>query len=525
MKRIKIYFNIFLALLCLSFVLISCGGGKGVAAKKSFEIGEYDRAQKMFDKAYKAEKNRYHKGEYAYYLAECYRLKGLYKKAASTYNRAIRYKYDRDLAYLQMGDCYRAVGDYENAREAYKTYLSLSSGSLLARNGLVSCDLAEPLYPSMSEYDYDVIPDSGYVIAPAKQFNSKYSDYSPAFVGEDYDVVYFTSMRLPKKRKKTNRITGQGNSNIYMSKIDGSGEWSDPESLDEPFGQQIDDGTPSLTPDGKTMFFTRCPYDASKPNVAECYEIKRSGGRWGEPVRIIPGGDSTMMVAHPAISPDGNELFFVSDREGGIGGKDIYVTYRNTDGTWSEAENLGAMINTQGDELFPYVRDNGQLYFSSNGHPNYGGYDIYKAVKNEGGRYIVSNMGLPINSHFDDFGILFEGNKERGYFCSNRGNSKGVDNIYSFELPEVVLSLEMVVGSAEEKPLDKVVVRVIGSNGSNEKLRPTEEGLVAMYLDNDVDYLVLCTAKGHINKKLTISTVGKRKSEVIKLKVDLEPIK
>lgn len=232
-----------------------------------------------------------------------------------------------------------------------------------------------------------------------------------------------------------------------------------------------------------------------------------------------------MMVAHPAISPDGNELFFVSDREGGIGGKDIYVTYRNTDGTWSEAENLGAMINTQGDELFPYIRDNGQLYFSSNGHPNYGGYDIYKAVKNEGGRYIVSNMGLPINSHFDDFGILFEGNKERGYFCSNRGNSKGVDNIYSFELPEVVLSLEMVVGSAEEKPLDKVVVRVIGSNGSNEKLRPTEEGLVAMYLDNDVDYLVLCTAKGHINKKLTISTVGKRKSEVIKLKVDLEPIK
>jgi peptidoglycan-associated lipoprotein len=525
MKR-YVSFNkaMFVASVLVSVVLTSCGGGKGVAAKKSFEIGEYDRAQKMFDKAYNSEKNRYSKGEYAFYLAECYRLKGLYKKAASTYNRAIRYKYDRDLTYLLMGDCYRNVGDYEQAREAYKTYLTLSSGSLLARNGLASCDMAEPHFLGMDEYDFSVVPDSGYSIAQAKQFNSKFSDYSPAFVGEDYDVVYFTSMRMPKKRKKTNRITGQGNSNIYMSKIDGSGKWTEPEPLAEPFGQQIDDGTPSLTPDGKTMFFTRCPYDASKPNVAECYEITRSGGKWGEPLRVIPGGDSTMMVAHPAISSDGNTLYFVSDREDAIGGKDIYVTNRAADGSWSEAENLGAMVNTQGDELFPYVRDNGMLYFSSNGHPNYGGLDIFKAVKNEGGRYIVTNMGLPINSHYDDFGILFEGNRERGFFCSNRGNAKGVDNIYSFELPEVVISLETSVTSLSGEPLEKVMVRLIGSNGSNEKLRPAEDGTIALYLDNDVDYLVLCTAKGHVNKKLTLSTKGKRKSETIHLNVKLEPI-
>lgn len=508
-----------------SIFLVSCSGGKGVAAKKRFDLGEYDRAQKLFDKAYKTEKNRYHKGEYAFYLAECYRLKCLYKKAASSYNRAIRYKFDRDIAYLYMGDCHRSAGDYEQAREAYKTYLNLSSGSLLARNGLSSCDMAEKHHNEMVEYDYSMTPDSGYAVALAKYFNSKYSDYSPAFVGEDYDVVYFTSMRLPKKRKKTNRITGQGNSNIYMSKIDGSGEWTDAEPLEEPFGQQIDDGTPSLTPDGKTMFFTRCPYDDSKVNVAECYEIKRSGGRWGEPVRVIPGGDSTMMVAHPAISPDGNTLYFVSDREGGLGGKDIYVTNRNTDNSWSEPENLGAMVNTQGDELFPYVRDNGELYFSSNGHPNYGGLDIFKAVKNEGDRYVVTNMGLPINSNLDDFGILFEGNRERGFFSSNRGNSKGVDNIYSFELPEVVLSLETSLRSSSGQPLERVMVRLIGSNGMNEKLRPAEDGTISLYLDNEVDYLVLCTAKGHVNKKMSFSTKGKSKSETIKLDVELEPIK
>ena len=183
------------------------------------------------------------------------------------------------------------------------------------------------------------------------------------------------------------------------------------------------------------------------------------------------------------------------------------------------------MVNTQGDELFPYVRDNGELYFSSNGHPNYGGLDIFKAVKNEGDRYVVTNMGLPINSNLDDFGILFEGNRERGFFSSNRGNSKGVDNIYSFELPEVVLSLETSLRSTSGQPLERVMVRLIGSNGMNEKLRPAEDGTISLYLDNEVDYLVLCTAKGHVNKKMSFSTKGKCKSEIIKLDVELEPIK
>ncbi|MBP5364996.1 MAG: PD40 domain-containing protein [Bacteroidales bacterium] len=511
-----------MSVLTAATLLSACNGSKGTAGRNSFEIGEYDRALSKFSKAYSSEKNRYTKGEYAFYLAECYRIKGMNKKAATNYNRAIRAKFDRADAQLRMADCLRATGDFEGAREAYLLYQNKNSTSLLARNGLASCDLAEPMWKYMNEYDYKNAPDSGYIMSLAKQFNSKFSDYSPAFVGDDYDIVYFTSMRLPKKHKRTNRVTGQGNSTIYISRLDGRDNWTYPEPLEEPFSSQIDDGTPSLTPDGKVMYFTRCPYDPEQQNTAQCFEIKRSGGRWSDPVRVIPGGDSTMMVAHPAISPDGNTLYFVSDAAGGIGGKDIYKTEKGTDGKWTKAENLGAIVNTQGDEMFPYVRSNGTLYFSSNGHPGYGGLDIYKAEMNENGNHVVSNLGVPINSFGDDFGIVFAGNREEGFLSSNRANAKGVDNIYSFVMPEVVLMLEGSVRGNDGGVPQKSFVRIIGDDGSNNKIRLGDDGKFGQRINPGTEYIILCGAKGYINKKLTLSTKGKSRSETVRLDAVLD---
>lgn len=520
--KVKKLATLFVAFIIILFIT-ACSGGKGVAAWKSFEIGEYDKSLYLFAKAYSAEKNKYSKGEYAYYTAECYRIKGMNKKAASAYNKAIRNKYNRDDAWLKMGDCLRASGDFEGAREAYEMYLTKNSTSLLAQNGLASCNIAEPQWKVINEYDYKEAPDSGYVMSVAKQFSSKFSDYCPAYVGEDYDIVYFTSMRTAKKRRRMNRITGQGNSTIYMTRIDGQDVWTTPEVLEDPFSSQIDDGTPSLTPDGKVMYFTRCPYSPSQPNTAECYEVKRSGGRWGDPIRVIPGGDSTMMVAHPAISPDGNTLYFVSDIDGGIGGKDIYKTEKTTDGKWSKAVNLGAIINTRGDEMFPYVRNNGTLYFSSDGHPGYGRLDIFKAEKRETGQYVVKNLGVPLNSNGDDFGIIFAGNKEEGFLSSNRVGAKGIDKIYKFSLPEVVLMLEGKIKAIDGSVPQKCFVRIIGTDGSNNKIRSTDNGSFGQTLDTDVDYIILCGAKGYINKKITISTRGKSRSETLNLDVTLEP--
>ena len=511
-------------IVALAAILVACGSNRGVKAKKAFDIGEYDRAQNLYNKATVGEKNKFNLAEYYFHLAECYKKKGLYKKAASAYQTALKNKHKDNDIYFYMAQCQLASGQYDKAEENFEMYKSIvPHNRIVADNGIASCHLAQNSIKELTTYDYKNPPDTGYIVMLAKQFNSRSSDFSPAFVGDDYEVVYFTSMRSMRRRPKINRITGQSNSNIYMSKIDGGGQWTQPEELGDPFGEKNDDGTPAITADGKTMFFTRCPYNTDSENNAECYEVQRSGGRWGTPVRVLPGGDSTMMVAHPAISPDGQTLYFVSDKDGGHGGKDIYLTQRQPDGSWGEAENLGAIVNTQGDEMFPYVRDNGTLYFSSNGHIGYGGLDIYKAVKNDNGRYVVTNMGLPINSSSDDFGIIFQGNKEKGYFSSGRAKI-GIDNIFSFELPEVVLmydgKLTTTNGSAPKRPF----IKVIGSDGTNLKLRPDENGTFGFRADPGVTYLIQCGAKGYFSQKFRVDTNGKNRSETINLNVTLKPV-
>ncbi len=511
-----------LVILLVASFLSACSGNKAIKARKAYEIGEYDRAQKFYEKAQSGEKNRAAKAEYAFYRGDCLRKKGMYRAAAQAYQQAWKLKHKDNDLYLLMGDCYLAAGQIDKAEENYLLYKTVASANALkADEGIASCKMARENQKALKEYDYKNPPDTGYIIAPAKMFNSKSSDYSPAYVGDDYEVVYFTSMRSPKKRRKTNRVTGQSNSSIYMSKVDGGGDWTAPEMLEDPFGQKFDDGTPSLTSDGKTMYFTRCPYDAEKENNAQCYEVKRSGGRWGDIVRVMPGGDSTMMVAHPAISPDGTTLFFVSDKKGGVGGKDIYYTEKQTDGSWSEAVNAGGIVNTRGDEMFPYVSENGTLYFSSNGHAGYGGLDIFKAVKNENGRYVVSNMGLPINSASDDFGIVFKGNKNEGLFTSGRMKA-GIDNIFTFILPDVVLMCDGKLAAEDGSLPSRAFIKVIGSDGTNMKLRPNDDGAFGFKAEPETTYLIQCGARGYISQKFTIDTNGKTRSENIVLNVKLK---
>lgn len=505
-----------ISVLLIFSIVASCSiGNKMGKANKAYLIGEYHRAASQFKKAYKKEKNKYTRGEISFYLGECYRLTNKPNKATSNYSKSVRYKYENIEAELFLANTYLSRGKYEDAREAYESYLEKKSLDRRAHNGLASIRL--------------VMNDSiktRYQVEKVKALsNTRFSDYSPCYPGSEYDQVYFSSMRTEKKSRKRNRITGQGASNIYMARIDAKGEWTDAEPLDASVNTDFDEGAATMSADGKTMYFTRCPYDDEKPLSAEVYEVSRSGGKWGTPSQIAIGGDS-LLVAHPAISPDGNILYFVSDMPGGYGGKDIWKAEKGGETGWGEPVNMGSVINTPGNEMFPYVRVDGTLYFASDSHVGYGGLDIYRAVfDDEAGHYIVNNLGRPINSEGDDFGIVFKGMDEEGLFSSSRGSSKGVDNIYSFILPKLEFSMRgKVFSQKDEAPLTDAYVRLIGTDGTNIKLKIQEDGAFGVKLNKQTDYVFMAAGKGYFNYKKKFTTVGLADNTIFEFEVPMMPV-
>ncbi len=499
------------------FILFTLGcsiGNKYSAGKKAYDIGEYHRAIPLFKKAYSKEKNKYAKGEISYFLGDCYSRINLPIKAASAYSKSVRYKYEVREAELFMADSYRNAGKYEKALEAYESYYEKAPRDLRAINGVKSCNMA--------------VNDPGierYQVEKMKSLNSKFSDFCPLYSGKDFDQVYFTSMRTEKKKRKRNRITGQGGADIYFSHIDSKGKWAKPEALEEPINTSFDEGTGSLTADGKEMFYTRCRYEKEEATAPEIFQMSRSGGRWSEPVPVQLGIDS-VMIAHPAISPDGSILYFVSDIPGGRGGKDIWRSEKSGEG-WSSPVNMGIDINTPGNEMFPYVRSDGTLYFSSDTHVGYGGLDIFKATKKEtrnGEIWEITNLGLSVNSYADDFGVTFKGIDEEGILSSTRGSSRGIDNLFSFIMPKLEFALEgSVLSRKTGKPVPGAYLRLIGTDGTNIKLTIQEDGSFQMKLKPKTEYVQLVAAKGYFNHKEKFSTTNEIENKTFNFEIDLLP--
>ena len=502
---------ILLAEIVISLLLFGCSSGKKISqAQKAFEIGEYTKAAELYKKAYSKEKNKYNKGEYSYYMGESYRITNKPTRAASAYSRAVRYEYPVREAQLYLAECYRKAGKLDKAIPEYEAYLEKVPADTRAQKGLASCMMTQK-----------GVKENRYMIEKIKRLNSRHSDFSPAFAGKSYDYVIFSSMRTEAKKRRKNRITGQGISSIYFSKIDSKGEWSEPEAFEEPINNPaFDDGAPNVSADSKTLYFTRCRFDNEKPIGAEIVFCSRSGGKWAEPEAIVMGEDS-LVVAHPAIHPDGETLYFVSDREGGYGGKDIWYAKKSKDG-WGEPTNAGSAINTKGDEMFPYVREDGVLFFSSDTHIGLGGLDLFKAVPDEEKEWLVSNMGAPINSAGDDFGIVFKGKQEEGIFSSSRGSSKGIDNLYSFVLPKLHFTLNGTVKNINGEIVEGAYLRLIGSDGTTMKINTPTDGSFKVKLKPDTEYVFLVAAEGYLNEKVKFSTSGEMDDRDFAFDVTLE---
>ncbi len=486
---IKTVITAFIALLSLT----SCKTPKLSVANEQFERGEYFEAAKTYRSVYgklKPREDRALRGEVAYQMATCYRRLNMAARASGAYQNAIRYEYPDSTAYYYLGRSLQMEGKYQAAIDAYMKYLKLCPGDLLAKEGLRGCQGA-------IRAKADKKPR--YQVKAAKLFNSRRADFAPMFLDKELNTIYFTSSNEKATGTNKSEITGTKKSDIFFSRKDEKGNWQRPEPAEGELNSENDEGIVSFSPDGQTMYLTMARRLPDAPTTVEIFTSRRSDATWSAPQKFEITADTLSAMGHPAVSPDGTYLYFSSDMPGGFGGKDIWrINLKERAGS---LENLGEQINTPGDEMFPYVRTDSLLYFSSDGHPGFGGLDLFKARLNStGDRWSVDNLGLPMNSSGDDFGITF-GEGESGFFSSNRGDAKGYDHIYSFLLPEIKITISGYVVDKDDEPVPNAIIRIVGDDGSNQKEVARDDGSFKFNLDRGVKYVMLAGAKGYLNVK------------------------
>ena len=513
-----------LAIGCWLLALVTGCAGADQAVKKGdkfYALGEYYDAANQYKKAYSQTppKQRALRGRRALKMAECYRRINYTQKAIAAYNNAVRYKQEDSLTHLYLGQQLMKNGSYKEAAKAFQTFLD-SAGNYafsdsrdyvqLARRGLRSAQQA----PAWKQ------EGSAYTVKRENFFNSRRAEYSPMLAGEENNQLFFTSTRNQAKGDELSGITGTKNGDIFMSQKDDKGKWQRPEVIDSELNSEFDEGACSFTPDGRTMYLTVCKTDPQYPRYAVIATSNRSDAAWSKATELKLTHDTLSAYAHPAISPDGEWLYFTSNMPGGMGGYDIWRVRLTTSGV-AGVENLGAPINTPGDELFPTFRPNGDLYFSSDGHEGMGGLDIYIAkpaenhdnISENSQLYELEHPGYPLNSQGDDFGMTFEGLKNQGFFSSNRGDGKGWDHIYSFYNPEIIQTVTGWVYEQDGYELPAGQVYMVGNDGTNLKLSVKGDGSFTQQIKPGVDYVFLGTCKGFLNHQEQLRVEPSTESE------------
>ncbi len=569
-------------------LLSSCGADQAVKkGDKFYALGEYFDAASQYKKAYSQTpaKERDLRGKRALKMAECYRRINYTQKAISAYNNALRYHQGDSLTHLYLAQQLMKNGNYKEAAKNFEMAISdlqlavsqapkvqdskvqdakAQDSEVKASKGKGSKVKAskrkaskdkktkekaskaqepkvESPKPRVNTQELSTLislaktglrsaqqaaqwkeEGSTYIVKRENFFNSRRSDYSPMLAGEDNDRLYFTSTRNQSKGDDLSGITGTKNGDIFFSQKDDKGKWQRPEAIDTELNSSEDEGACCFTPDGRTMYLTQCKTDASYPRYANIATSQRSDAAWSKATELVLTHDTLSAYAHPAVSPDGQWLYFVSNMPGGKGGYDIWRIRLTTSGVGG-VENLGAPINTAGDEMFPTFRPNGDLYFSSDGHEGMGGLDIFIAKPNGRG-WLIEHPGYPLNSQGDDFGMTFEGLKNKGYFSSNRGDGKGWDHIFSFEKPEVIQTVKGWVYEAEGYELTQAQVFMVGNDGTNLRLSVKGDGSFTQEIKPGVEYVILGTCKGFLNHQEQIKVDSVKVSEEYVLQFPLASI-
>ena len=497
MKRI-LYIVVGLLLASVSLSLTSCKGPKLKDADEAYDRGEYFDAATIYRKLYNIynrKEDAWLRGELAYQLGMCHLKLNQGNRAAAAFQNAIRYEYDDSTALLRLAQAQQREGQYASAIKNYQEYLEYDPDNWEALVGIRGCELA----PQWKE------EGSRYIVKQDKVLNSRRADYCPMFLDKNLEYVYLTSTNEKSTGELRSEITGTKKGDIYVSKRDEKGNMSRPEVVDGGLNTEHDEGAAAFSPDGSTMYLARAVRQ-DWPTTVEIYTSTRSEAKWSAPQKFEITADTLSNYSDPFVSPDGQWLYFVSDMPGGQGGTDIWrINLKDKHGT---LENLGPQLNTKGNERFPNMRTDSLLYFASDGHPGMGGLDLFVATlqprdektRHDLDRWVVENMGVPMNSSADDFGITF-GKGESGYFSSNRGDARGYDHIFTFVKPDLQIWISGYVVDKDDEPVPNAVIRIVGDDGSNQKTAAKPDGSFRFDLKRGVKYAMMAGAEGYFNAR------------------------
>jgi peptidoglycan-associated lipoprotein len=498
-----------------------------VEADNAFKSKQYFNAIELYKKAYTKAKKKEEKANIIFAIGECYRLTGDSKQAEAWYVKAIKANYTDPKAKLYLADAKKAQEKYNEALIEYQNYQTDAPSDPRGENGIKSCELATKWKENPTRYKVENMA----------LINSKDPDFAPCYADKKYNKLYFTSMRPGVTGGAFDGSLGEFYSDLFETQMDKNGRWSTPTPLAPPVNTADNEGLCTVTKKSDLMVFTRCLSEKGTTSLNQLYFTVKKGNGWGEPERINFCND-TNKFASPTLSSGGTILIFSSDLPGGQGENDLWMSnYNKKEKKWDAPVNLGPNINTAGNDLFPFLHEDGTLYYSSDGQLGMGGLDIFKAEKKGKGEWTnVTNLKYPLNSAGDDFGIIFEGAKERGYLSSNREGTKGADDIWSFVLPPLLFSITgTVVDTKFKEPIEGVVVKLVGSDGSTVQTKTDAEGKykfaengTARYVNTNTSYTVstevgndIVTKKaqlGFVNSsaKSKVTTVGVEEAKTFK---------
>jgi peptidoglycan-associated lipoprotein len=443
------------------------------------------------------------------------------KKAEINYQRLIKNKYadEKPEVYLYYADALRAQGKYAEALPVYEQYLVKAPNDPLAMAGKAGCEMNEIKNPD----------ESRWAVRPIKEINSSDDDFGAVYTDSKFNSILFTSNRKGTIGKEKDNWTDGYFSDFFTSAKGKSENYTAPVLADDRdlINTKANEGAGCFDDQFKKFYFTRCEKMNKDKEYCRIFEATKAGNSWGRPQLLY--ADSLGNAGQPAISTNGLWMIIASNRPGGQGGKDLWKLTRSSERKpFSNPENLGSIINTPGDELFPTLFADTVLYFASNGRPGFGGLDIYRVILGKNGQSNIEHLPRPINSFADDFAMNFETNKERGFLTSRRDGGKGGDDIYYFEKLNRRISLK---GSVKDEitglPLEKNPVLLTTTTNDTSKFVTDASGNFLVsdgVLEENNNYRLIFSKDNYFSKTSELY-VGKLNSDTTYLlDISLLPI-